>query len=1132
MEQPRLTRSTSFSELPRIGDALERPAVGRLQRANSMDDVRIVTPLSLPTPARQEIGTALGIRDRDLKDNGITGKGPLSAGQELLNKEFSRWEMSSASASKSFDWNSNMLSTAVKSIGCFFKSIHTFIWSGAQLVSEAKASQELLKNPVIATEAIAYLAGLRAKGVTVDLTQYRDSKLDKAQGEDLAVGLARGGEETFMQATVALEARLPEKYRRKLEGSGDIFATRQVAISDLQDAMNAISKLAPSFDAQRQMVAAVTHNIAMQAGIIDEAGKVTDQPAMDFLVDQMSSLWIQSAPVGDNTTPFAVTKFADKIAQSFDAAKPDSFAAIYNDVHQHAQIFAEALMTEKPGEEEDAATYMEAVEGRATEFEVQIWDSLKANTTFTSKMTAAVKGITTEHTRLHDYALTTDVVAKTVVDSFQDISASNRGNQSGEEFFNMQLASLGTRMPNEMFNILNGFTAEEVSEGKHEMSLARLHEIDPSLAREGGSMSASELLTAMDITETETGSNVTFNEAGGNIYDVLARHEITEDEAGKAITGVWNKKFTPETLAATLNNAGWHQTEVERFVSNFNPDTRLVAAHGDNTTFVTKEALLATLESADIPKDQARVIAHFFDPKTQMVNTSAVTANPKGREALPKGIGPSNALLAKVVREHTDVETAQVDVFAVFTDDRLLDHRAVVAEMQSGEGSTRPEAQAALFNRWVGYSTAGIMGQYENALDFMRVEGAPSKRALDIYKADAKQTEIEGLQDHLTALTGLATQGTVSEELRAARLAEEETQGLELADPYAQSLGLIATRDIDTNALEGRFNLQDKDYYSMLSKALGLKDAGTTGSATLTRELLTHFDVQDLEEGEVKNTTAAYLLITQGKITWDEYVDLWKSSPEVKAAEAKVMEMLEGITSDKHGMDTVSMRLSGLEEGVTLARFSDQIGEIRTFIENTAQPALTSHQARIQMPVYMIENDNIEGLVANTTRLGSPLIAEMIVQEIAPASEGVERLALLAHIENALADLAVDVNKDAAAAYLKKTVAESKLPKDPVIVEDRVLDAVLGEGEDVFLDVEEEDLVPVGVNAEALLARLGDGQARLARELVAQTSGKEIDALSVEEEQVAALISAQLPLLRGEDTKEAALLEVNRLLQG
>ena len=554
----------------------------------------------------------------------------------------------------------------------------------------------------------------------------------------------------------------------------------------------------------------------------------------------------------------------------------------------------------------------------------------------------------------------------------------------------MQLEALGTRMPNEMFSILKGFTSEEVGAGTQTMSLERLHAIDPSLARVGGSMSASELLTAMKIDETADGSDVTFDEAGGDIYAVLAGYDITTDENDANITGMWNKQFTPETLAATLTRAGWHQTEVQRLVSNFDPDTRTVAPHKDNATFTTAEALQDTLENAGIPADQAQVIAANFNPVTQMVDTSAVVTDAKGSAALPKEMVPSSVLLAEVVRDHTDGEPAQVNVFGVFTDPRLLQHSAVTTEMLRA-GSTEAEAKAALFDRWVGYSNGGIMGQYQNALDFMRVEDAPSTRALEHYDAAGKQEEIDALSDHLAALRGLATQGTVSEELRAARAAEEETQGLELADPYAQSLGLIATRDIDTDALEGRFNLQDKDYYSMLSKALGLREAGTTGSATLTRELLTHLKAQDEDEEAEANSTAAYLLITEGKISWGEYMDLYASSQAVRDADARVMKMLDGITSDAHGIDTISMTLKGLEEGVTLARFTDQVGEFREYLQDTAQPALTRHRAEVQTPIYMIDNDNVDGLVAAANTLSVPVLAQMIVAAISPASEGLER---------------------------------------------------------------------------------------------------------------------------------------------
>ncbi|QVL54907.1 MAG: hypothetical protein KFB95_06195 [Simkaniaceae bacterium] len=1113
MEQARLTRSASFSgQLPRA-QGLERPE-GRMRRSNSTGNLRAVEVLPIVTPSKQQIGTAFGIGTSEL----AAGPSSLKDGQALLNQDFSRWDLS-ATAAKANTTYSGLGKTLLVGL----KSIWNFVFSGSQLVTDAKANQELLKNPVLATDAISYLAGLRAKGVTVDVSQYRDDKLVRAKGTEVDLMGARTYEEAFIDSAAAFEERVPENMRKKLQGPADIFASRQTSIAQLEAAMNAISALAPSFDAQRQMVAAVTHNIAMQAGIITPAGEITNQEGMNFLVDQMSSLWIQSAPVGDNATPYAVTKFADKIATNFDANKPESFGAIYDDVRAHAQLFAEASLTEKPGEEVDAEEYDAAVANTVARFETQIWDSLKANDTFKGKMKSAVQTITTEHTRLHNYALTTDTVAETVVESFQQISESNRGNQSGEEFFRKQLGFLGTRMPNEMFSILKGFTSEEVGAGTQTMSLERLHAIDPSLARVGGSMSASELLTAMEIDETADGSDVTFDEAGGDIYAVLAGYDITTDENGANITGMWNKQFTPETLAATLTRAGWHQTEVQRLVSNFDPDTRTVAPHKDNATFTTAEALQDTLENAGIPADQAQVITANFDPATQMVDTSAVVKDAKGSAALPKEMVPSNVLLAEVVRNHTSGDPAEVDVFAVFTDLRLLEQRAVDTETERGEGCTEAEAKAALFDRWVGYSNGGIMGQYQNALDFMRVEDAPSTRALEHYNAAGKQEEINALSGHLAALRGLATQGTVSEELRAARLAGEETQALELQDAYAQTLGLIATRDIDTDALEGRFNLQTKDYYSMLSKALGLREAGTTGSATLTRELLNHLKAQDEEEGVDANSQAAYLLITEGKISWNEYMDLYASSQAVKDADARVMEMLDGITSDAHGIDTISMTLRGLEEGVTLARFTDQVGEFRTYLQDTAQPALTQHMAEVQTPIYMIDNDNVDGLVAAANTLGVPVLAQMIIQAINPSADEATKAHLLANIQGDLSNLAVPEQRVGAAAHLKGIVEASRLPREALVVDQGLLGQVLGEEEAVILDVEED----AGIDAEALIARLGEGQVAVARDLAATALGR---ALTADDDQLVADISLQLTLLRQEDTREAARVQLGVLL--
>ncbi len=1034
MEQTRLTRASSLNNLIK-SDAL-KSTQGRMQRAKSMDDMRTVEALPVVTPSKQQIGTALGIKERD-----------LSKGQALLNQDFSRWDLSATAAKTNTTYNG-----FAKTILVGLKSIWNFVVNGSQLVTDAKTNQELLKNPVLATEAISYLADLRAKGVTVDVSQYRDDKLKQAKGSNVNLATARGKEEGFILSAKAFEARLPESMRSKLSGTADIFAAKQTSIVQIEAAINAISALAPSFDTQRQMVAAVTHNIAMEAGIINADGEIIDQAKTSFLSDQMSSLWIQSAPVGKNATPYAVTKFTDEIATNFNANKPESFNAIYDDVRNHAQLFAEALLTEKPGEEEGAENYAATLKEAQASFETQIWDSLKANDTFTAKVKSTVGTITVDHTRFHNYALTTDAVAESVIGSFQEISESNRGNQSGEEFFNMQLEALGTRMPTEMFSILNGFTPEEVATGTQEMSLNRLHEIDPTLAREDVSMSSSDLLTALGIEKSAGGNVIKFQEVGGDIYTVLSESNITTDENGANITGIIrNKQFTNETLADTLTYAGWHYTQVQRLVANFNAETKMVAPYEENQA-ISRSALQATLNNDAIPADQAQVIAANFNPATQMVNISAVVKNAQGSAALLKNIVPSNFLLAEVVRKHTNNDTAQVNIFNVFTDPSLLKHSAVTTETLRA-GSTKAEAKAALFSRWIGYSNGGIMGQYQNALDFMRVEEAPSTRALEHYDADGKQDEIDALSNHLAALTTLATQGTVSENLQAARDDQKNTLELELQDSYARSLGLFKTGNINTGALEKRFNLQVGDYYSMLSKSLGLLEAGTTGSATLTRELLTHLNEEGAEAlangAEVDaNKVAAYLLITEGKISWDEYAKLYTGSKAVKAADKRIIELLKGITSDAHGIDTISMRLRGLEESVTLAQFTNQIDEFRTHLQDVAQPALTRYIADIKTPIFMIENDNFDGVIAAVNTLGIPVLAQVIAEAISPALEGVERAPLLKEIQDNLNNLAFTDQKDDAADCLKKIVKASKLPREPLVIDREELDAVLREGED------------------------------------------------------------------------------------
>ena len=88
-----------------------------------------------------------------------------------------------------------------------------------------------------------------------------------------------------------------------------------------------------------------------------------------------------------------------------------------------------------------------------------------------------------------------------------------------------------------------------------------------------------------------------------------------------------------------------------------------------------------------------------------------------------------------------------------------------------------------------------------------------------------------------------------------------------------------------------------------------------------------------------------------------------------------------------------------------------------------------------------------------------------------------------------------------------------------------MLGAVLDEEEAVL--EEEEVVVPVGVNAEELLARIGAGQAALARELAGNALGRP---LTAEDNQLVADISLQLTLLQQEESREAARVELERLL--
>ncbi|MCB1109635.1 MAG: hypothetical protein KDK64_01520, partial [Chlamydiia bacterium] len=261
--------------------------------------------------------------------------------------------------------------------------------------------------------------------------------------------------------------------------------------------------------------------------------------------------------------------------------------------------------------------------------------------------------------------------------------------------------------------------------------------------------------------------------------------------------------------------------------------------------------------------------------------------------------------LAAVIEENTEAGT--VDIFKVFTDDRILGQAAVMQErarlMAQGQTSqiSSDEAKRSLFKLFISYSKE-LTVQYEEALDYLRNEPYPRMAAVNHYQPGEKQVELEGLRRELQSLAVLASQGTTDKpELQetlsgdgAARAlnAIATPQGLRedivdmFAEPYVQSLGIRDPRDIDDTPLQDRYNLQDKDYYRMLETAMGLREANVAGSATLTHETLEFLGTD----------AAAYILLTQGRLSRKEYSELLKSSSNAKAAHDAVKEALEGIT--------------------------------------------------------------------------------------------------------------------------------------------------------------------------------------------------------------------------------------------
>jgi hypothetical protein len=793
----------------------------------------------------------------------------IESGSEYIQEKRSKWELSKIKANN--EW---FLIGALKA---FF----IFMSRGDDLIRHEEKDRTPLRNPAEATRAITYLAELSKQGVEIDIHDYAQSGLGHA-------GLSEDADRSPGCDPLAFA-------RGFALGQPEGAESRQAALQEFERALSATIALAPDLDAQKQIVAATVHNVALEAGIITSEGAVNDEDALEYLTTQMNSLWVKSSPLSGGIS-YAVLKFAEQIAKRFDP-DADDFSDIIEAVDKQALTMAGATVTHS----NDAGKVLEV----KAQFKAQIWGALLGNDEFNSKIKTSLGAIYSEVEDLHDLSKTTDTIAQTVMGRISQTSRQVSRLRSSDEEFEIDLEQLKDRMPDAMFNILRNFTPAEAAAGT--MSLERLHEIDPSLTRETGSMSASELLTAMDITKTANGHNVTFNENGGDIYVVLAGHGITTDEAGKNIVGSmigWNKTFTRQTLAATLTRAEWHQIRVERFVSEFDPVNRTVARHADNSTFGTAEELQKTLENSGIPPNRAQVIAANFNPDTQMVDTSAVIAGAeKGAFALPKDI-----VLSEVVRKHTSGDPAQVNVFAVFTDERLLQHSVVSAEMRKGGGCTEAEAKAALFSCWVGYaSTDGIMRQYQEMHKYFSESDSHIHATVSVYDKEGKEARLEELKAHKQKLSNFVSNLAGSE-----------------AEAAFENLGLREISAIDDSPLYKQHNLPMEKYYGMLEEALGLGRERGAGSPTVAAEL-----IEFLTPG-----VAAYLLITQGKVSHEVYSKQQIENPRLQQLHRNMTQQIERLTSQDVDGGSVSFGIKGRE--ITLSHWSDK-ADLQAFKEGVRE---------------------------------------------------------------------------------------------------------------------------------------------------------------------------------------------------
>jgi len=341
------------------------------------------------------------------------------------------------------------------------KAFFIFMSRGDDLVTYEEKDRTPLRNPVEATRAITYLAELNKQGVEIDIHDYAQSGLENA-------GLSEDADRS--------EGNDPLAFARGFAlGQPEGVASRQAALQEFERALSATIALAPDLDAQKQIVAAAVHNVALEAGIISSEGAVNDEDALEYLTTQMNSLWVKSSPVAGGTS-YAVLRFAEQVAKGFNP-DADDFSDIIEVVDKQALTMAGATVTNTS----DAGKVMEV----KAQFKAQIWGALLGNEEFISKMKTSLSAIYSEVEELHDLSKTTDTIAQTVTGRISQTSQQASRLRSSDEEFGIDLEQLKGGMPGAMFDILRGFQGAFNPETEvAEMRLDRILEVAPSLSPE------------------------------------------------------------------------------------------------------------------------------------------------------------------------------------------------------------------------------------------------------------------------------------------------------------------------------------------------------------------------------------------------------------------------------------------------------------------------------------------------------------------------------------------------------------------------------------------------------------------------------------------------------------------------